>query len=85
MVHIELDVLTLVIDSHEHIKPATLKGRRKLLTNDVFEILVFAGSLDVNIEITVVHAFDLDQHRQIRCLGASGPETGHAIDHEFTS
>ena len=85
MVRIELDVLPLVIDAHEHIQPAALEGTGKFLADDVFEVLIFARNFDVNIEISMVHAFDLDQHGQAGPFGASRSETGHAVDHELTS
>ena len=62
-INIQLDVLALVIHADEYIEAPALETAREFLPDDVLEILILAGNLDVNVEIPVVHAFDLDQCR----------------------
>src|SRR5262245_23357408 len=85
VIHIELDVFPLVVDTEERIEPAPLEHCGDLLPDDVFEVLIFTGNLDVDIEIAMVNALDFGPDGQIRRLGPSGAETRHAVDHEFTS
>jgi hypothetical protein len=85
VIHVELDVLALVIDADESVKPPSLECGGKLLADDAFEILVFAGYFDVNIQIPVIHTLDLDKHGQVGCFGSTGAEARHAVNHELTS
>ena len=85
LVDIELDVFAFVLNANKSIEPAALESSRNFLADDVFEILVFARNFDMNIEVTMVHTFNLNQHRQVRDLGTSGAKARHAVDHEVTS
>ena len=85
LVHIQLDILPLVIDTNENIQPAAFESIRNFLADDVFKILVFTRNLDVNIEVSMVDALNLNQYGQTACLGPGGTKPGHAVDHELTS
>ncbi len=85
MVHVELDVLPPVVDAGESIETASFERGGNLLADDVFEILVLAGKLDMRVEVTMVDALDLDQNGQIESLGSGGTETRHTVNHELTS
>ena len=85
MVHIEFDVFALVVDANECINAAAFESAGDLLPDHVLEILILAWKFDVNVQVAVVHAFDFDEHRQIRRFRARGSEPGHAVDHGLTS
>jgi hypothetical protein len=85
VVNVQLDVFAFVIDANKSVHSAAPESAGDPLLDEVLEGLIFAGDFDVNIQITVVHALDFDEYRQIRRFRAGRSETGHAVDHEFTS
>src|SRR5262249_54407248 len=84
-IHIESDVLSLVIHANEHVETPAFERAGKFLPDGIFKILIFAGYFNMNVEVAMIHAFDLNQYRQVLRFCAPGSETSHAVDHGVTS
>ena len=69
---LEFDIFALVFDADESIESAALEGTGNPLANDIFKVLEFAWNLDVDVDVPVVHALDLDEHTEPACLGPTG-------------
>src|SRR5262245_66501903 len=85
VIHVKLDVFSFEIDSHKRVEAAALELPCDFLADDILEILKLWRNFDVQINISMVDTFNLNQYGEDARLGPGRAKPGHAVDHELTA